>query len=250
MFAAFHWSLFTADADVITLTPAIDIFAFGMCALETAALEITSQQAESSGPVTKETIEKCIESLEDEGQKDFIRKCLVTDPLERPKARDLLFHPVLFEVPSLRLLAAHTLVKNTAAATENMTEEAIHRYYGTTTTVMASIKSAASEEEKLFKLSDFPSHEKLEKFMEDVKFGIYPLTAFSLSEPAPTARPAQQPESEKVESRAGEQEPVDVENRRILNMQCDLEESDKKDGQLSLRILLRFEVCIQFGSGL
>ena len=45
-----------------------------MCALETAALEITSQQAESSGPVTKETIEKCIESLEDEGQKDFIRK--------------------------------------------------------------------------------------------------------------------------------------------------------------------------------
>ena len=127
------------------------------------------------------------------------------------------------QVPSLRLLAAHTLVKNTAAATENMTEEAIHRYYGTTTTVMASIKvdisalltthfgqsaytskytwllqSAASEEEKLFKLSDFPSHEKLEKFMEDVKFGIYPLTAFSLSEPAPTARPAQQPESEKV----------------------------------------------------
>lgn len=41
-----------------------------------------------------------------------------------------------------------------------------------------------------------------------------------------------------------------MENRRILNMQCDLEESDKKDGQLSLRILLRFEVCIQFGSGL
>ena len=28
--------------DTITLTPAIDIFAFGMCALETAALEISS----------------------------------------------------------------------------------------------------------------------------------------------------------------------------------------------------------------
>ena len=28
--------------DNITLTPAIDIFAFGMCALETAALELTT----------------------------------------------------------------------------------------------------------------------------------------------------------------------------------------------------------------
>ena len=63
---------------------------------------------------------------------DFIRKCLVLDPAKRPKARDLLFHPVLFEVTrdfsnlnisgprlhvspqvhSLKLLAAHTLVKN------------------------------------------------------------------------------------------------------------------------------------------
>jgi hypothetical protein len=29
-------------------------------------------------------------------------------------------------------------------------------------------------------------HEKLEKFMEDVKYGIYPLTAFNLSQPTPT----------------------------------------------------------------
>ena len=48
--------------------------------------------------MTAETIQKCIESLEDEQQKDFIRQCLVTDPASRPKARDLLFHPVLFEV--------------------------------------------------------------------------------------------------------------------------------------------------------
>ena len=68
-----------------------------MCALETAALEITSN-TDSSGPVSKEAIDKCIESLEDEGQKDFIRKCLISDPALRPKARDLLFHPILFEV--------------------------------------------------------------------------------------------------------------------------------------------------------
>ena len=46
------------------------------------------------------------------------------------------------------------------------------RYYGTNK-VMASIvrhdKSEAQAEEKLFRLEDFPVHEKLEKFMEDVK---------------------------------------------------------------------------------
>ena len=81
-----------------------------MCALETAALEITSG-VETGGQTSQDAIEKCIDSLEDEMQKNFIRKCLIKDPLLRPKARDLLFHPVLFEVHSLKLLAAHTLVK-------------------------------------------------------------------------------------------------------------------------------------------
>ena len=43
-------------------------------------------------------------------QKDFIRRCLRKDPADRPTARELLFHPVLFEVHSLKLLAAHILV--------------------------------------------------------------------------------------------------------------------------------------------
>ena len=42
-----------------------------------------------------------------------------------------------------------------------------------------------------------------------------------------------------------QQENVDVENRRILSMQCDLEDTEKKDGHLSLRILLRFEVFLR-----
>ena len=164
--------------DSITLTPAIDIFAFGMCALETAALEITNN-SDSSGTsaVSKEAIEKCIESLEDEGQKDFIRKCLIKDPDLRPKARDLLFHQVLFEVPSLKLLAAHTLVNDTTTTNENMTDEVIHKYYGSNTAIMAT-KNVSGEQIQEYKLSDYSSHEKLEKFMEDVKNGIYPLTAF------------------------------------------------------------------------
>eukprot|EP00092_Neocalanus_flemingeri_P011107 GFUD01011960.1.p1 GENE.GFUD01011960.1~~GFUD01011960.1.p1 ORF type:complete len:551 (-),score=163.23 GFUD01011960.1:55-1707(-) len=237
-FKNFHFLAPEWADDTITLTPAIDIFAFGMCALETAALEITSN-AETGGQISQEAIEKCIDSLENEMQKDFIRKCLIKDPLLRPKARDLLFHPALFEVHSLKLLAAHTLVKNPAAATESMTEEAIHHYYSSST-VMASLKMTTGEEteEKLFKLSDFPVSEKLEKFMEDVKFGIFPLTAFASSDPPPTAPRASSPECQK-EDKKSEQEPG--ENRRIVTMQCSLGEADKKDGQLSLRILLRFE---------
>lgn len=130
---------------------AIDIYAFGVCALESQALELvpgsvhppssanSNGAKESTGDkaasslqqggngtngnqvaasdteggvvlVTEESIQKTIDCLEDEMQKDFIRKCLRKAPEDRPTARELLFHPVLFEVHSLKLLAAHILV--------------------------------------------------------------------------------------------------------------------------------------------
>jgi len=261
----FHFLAPEWAEDTITLTPAIDIFAFGMCALETAALELTSN-GETGGQVSQEAIEKSIDSLEDEMQKDFIRKCLMEDPTKRPKARELLFHPVLFEVHSLKLLAAHTLVKNPASINESLTEEAIHRYYGNDT-VMASMKrdvpgssdtqaqvedkqeEKQKQEEKLYRLADFPVHEKLEKFMEDVKYGIYPLTAFALATPPPTKTRAPSPELYHQSDKSSTPEPQDVENRRILNMQCSIQPREEKkvvekvlqDHQLSLRILLRME---------
>ena len=36
-------------------------------------------------------------------------KCLETDPSRRPTARELLFHPALFEIPTLKLLSVHSL---------------------------------------------------------------------------------------------------------------------------------------------
>jgi len=255
----FHYLAPEWAEDTITLTPAIDIFAFGMCALETAALELTTN-GETGGQVSQEAIEKGIDSLEDEMQKDFIRKCLVEDPSLRPKARELLFHPVLFEVHSLKLLAAHTLVKNPASINESLTEEAIHRYYGNDT-VMASMKrevpggpesdveEGLSKEEKLYRLTDFPVHEKLEKFMEDVKYGIYPLTAFALATPPPTKTRAPSPELYHQSDKSNSPEPQDVENRRVLTMQCSLQprqvtnqgHSNTQAVELSLRILLRME---------
>jgi nuclear receptor-binding protein len=221
----------------VTLTPAIDIFAFGMCALETAALELTTTGENGAQIlVTPEAVQKSIESLEDELQKDFIRKCLITDPLKRPKARELLFHPVLFEVHSLKLLAAHSLVKNPGA--ESMTDEAIHKYYGNNT-IMASL--SVCNEDKCYRLTDFPVHEKLEKFMEDVKYGIYPLTAF-IAQPQPAKTRPPSPESCKSD-KSSSLEPQDVESRRIQTMQCSVQANqDKKDlNNLGLRILLRME---------
>ena len=85
-----------------------------------------------------------------------------------------------------------------------MTEEAIHkwvqhhlridqirflfniRYYGTNK-VMASITKHdkaqdAQADEKVFRLEDFPVHEKLEKFMEDVKWVASEVYDFLLSQ--------------------------------------------------------------------
>lgn len=80
-----------------------------MCALEMAALEIQGN-GDSGTLVTDEHIRRTVESLEDTQQKDFIIKCLSHDPAKRPSARELLFHSLLFEVHTLKLLAAHCLV--------------------------------------------------------------------------------------------------------------------------------------------
>jgi len=96
----------------VSVTPAIDVYSFGMCALEMAALEIQGN-GDSGTLVTEENIHRTIESLDDEQQKDFIHKCLNKEPAHRPNARELLFHPLLFEVHSLKLLATHALVHST-----------------------------------------------------------------------------------------------------------------------------------------
>ena len=61
--------------------------------------------------VTPELVKQSMEAL-DKNQRDFINRCLEKDPKKRPNAKQLLFHPLLFEVPSLRLLAAHQIIKS------------------------------------------------------------------------------------------------------------------------------------------
>lgn len=185
-FIAPEYGAVAVNAIASSLTPAIDIYSFGMCALEMAALEIQGN-GDSGTMVTPENIQRTIESLEEGQQKDFIAKCLSHDPAERPSAKELLFHPLLFEVHSLKLLVAHCLL-NTARKradrrqrrsisdknifplaanfSDTITDEMMRRRYKPDV-VLADIPRVNDPVE--FKLADVPTAEKLEKFLEDVK---------------------------------------------------------------------------------
>uniref|UniRef100_A0A673NJZ3 Nuclear receptor-binding protein n=1 Tax=Sinocyclocheilus rhinocerous TaxID=307959 RepID=A0A673NJZ3_9TELE len=194
----------------------VDIYSFGMCALEMAVLEIQSNG--ESSYVSQEAINNAIQSLEDPLQREFIQKCLEVDPSKRPTARELLFHQALFEVPLLKLLAAHCIVSNKLSCHVN----------GFCNPVSFSIR-----------LSQFPALE-LDKFLEDVRNGIYPLTAFGV--PCP-----QQPQQEAVKSpivppsvKTPTPEPAELETRKVVQMQCNIEPVEE-GAKHHLTLLLKLE---------
>lgn len=217
------------------LTPAVDIYSFGMCALEMAALEIQGN-GDSGTLVTDEHIQRTIDSLEDAQQKDFIQKCLQDDPSKRSSARDLLFHSLLFEVHSLKLLAAHCVVKSAPNFSENIIDERMQERYKPDI-ILAEIQ--ASTKSIVIRLADVPTVEKLEKLVEDVKYGIYPLTAYKAKQPPPCRPRAISPETaESVKSVTPE--PIDIETRKVVNMMCSVK--PREDGcDLLMTILLRMD---------
>ncbi|KAL5287041.1 NRBP1 family protein [Megaselia abdita] len=230
---------FLAPEYAVSVSTAIDIFSFGICALEMAALEIQGN-GDSGLMVTHENINRTIESLEDQQQIDFIGKCINNDPAERPSAHELLFHPLLFEVHSLKLLAAHSLVFGPRQKThysETIIDETTQDLTAKNLT-MAEI-NGINDFHLSFKLSDVSSAEKLEKFVEDVKYGIYPLTAFEAKKPPyPKSRPTSPVAAESVKSVTPE--PVDVELRRIVNMMCSVK-NHEDSCDLAMTILLRMD---------
>ncbi|XP_057371956.1 nuclear receptor-binding protein-like isoform X2 [Daphnia carinata] len=225
------------------MTPAVDIYSFGMCALEMATLEIQGANGETGSLVTEEQVQRTIEGLEVPIQSDFIRACLKTEPELRPTARGLLFHRALFEVSPLKLLAAHTVVRcsvNTfckANISETICDKVVQRHFGPGI-IVAEVNYTNSPPVQ-FTMADIPVAEKLEKFVEDVKYGIYPLTVFA---PVPAEACGQRPVSPdtSVSTAAETPEPVDVEARRVSNMICDVKPKDDGAGY-QMTLLLRMD---------
>jgi serine/threonine protein kinase len=221
-------------------TAAVDVYSFGMVALEMFNLELGGNG--DTHAVTPELIKQSIDTL-DAKQRDFINKCLQKDPLKRPNAKELLFHPLLFEVPSLRLLAAHEIIKNVQNEYGETNTERIfndsdfrrepdyviastNRLYNiqveipiqksnsnssllknnNNKSLSSSASNSTSSSSNSLSSSPTLSQQKAQgpviskyfdfkysllnqfeanKYLEDVKNGIYPLTAYGLNTPTP-----------------------------------------------------------------
>ncbi|XP_013382590.1 nuclear receptor-binding protein [Lingula anatina] len=216
------------------VTAAVDIYSFGMCALQMAAVPI--QGNGDTANYSREAIQKTIESLENPLQRDFISKCLLENPKDRPSTRDLLFHPILVDVYSLKLLAAHVCCANSRILSETWMDG--YRPQLEPNHVVAEIFT--KKEPVAWSVSQLPSEvTEIEKFLEDVRSGIYPLTIFEMQYPPISRARAISPEmAESVKSDTPE--PADVESRKVISMSAVVKKMENGEG-LHLTLQLRMD---------
>lgn len=169
--------------------------------------------------------------------RDFLQKCLNEDPSQRSTVRELLLHPLLFDVPSLKLLSAHSIVNSSPIFSDTIIDERMQPLYKSDS-ILAYIQRTDQPVE--VKLRDVPAAEKLEKLIEDVKYGIYPLTAFATKRIASVRIRALSPDTaESVKSTTPE--PVDVESREVVNMMCSVKPRDMASNEYMMTLLLRMD---------
>uniref|UniRef100_A0A452HS95 Nuclear receptor binding protein 2 n=1 Tax=Gopherus agassizii TaxID=38772 RepID=A0A452HS95_9SAUR len=186
-----------------------------------AVLEI---QSNGDSRVSEEAIARARHSLDDPNMRDFILGCLLLNPDKRPTAHNLLFHQVLFEVHSLKLLAAHCFINNQYLMPENVVEENTKGL--DLNMVMAEIRLEGRPAVQ-WRYSEV-SFLELDKFLEDVRNGIYPLMNFAATRPQLLPRALSQPQEDPQKAKTPTPEPFDVETRKVVQMQCSMEMNEEK----------------------
>ncbi|XP_028399453.1 nuclear receptor-binding protein-like [Dendronephthya gigantea] len=184
---------------------AVDVFAFGICTLEMAALELQDKESH----IGSEAVKKAIDGLTDDDFKDFIGKCLIEDPVLRPSVMKLMFHKWLFEVPSLKLLSAYAVVDTGVTLPESKEVKDRER-------ILVDIPALGGNLVRREK--DLPSLER-EKYLEEVQDGLYPLTIMERRQSHANIQRPLTPEEGETEENSSPP-PDDVETRLVLNMNC------------------------------
>uniref|UniRef100_A0A8C0AXD8 Uncharacterized protein n=1 Tax=Buteo japonicus TaxID=224669 RepID=A0A8C0AXD8_9AVES len=175
-----------------------------MAALLLPQMAVLEIQTNGDTRVSEEAIMRARHSLDDPNMREFILSCLTLNPDKRPTANNLLFHRVLFEVHSLKLLAAHCFINNQYLMPENVVEEKIKEL--DLNMVMAEIRREGRPGAQWSCLSSL---------CVCTRNGIYPLMNFAVSRPHALPRALSQPQEDPQKAKTPTPEPFDVETRKV-----------------------------------
>jgi len=200
------------------INEAVDIYAFGMCALEMAIHGLTGNGEIVT--ITEEVIEKTLNSLHSD-QAEFIRSCIAENPKNRPSARELLFSPLIFEVHQLKLLSAHVVSNHDLQLQDNV----LYKNKRPPNEVFATIKCAPDNGSSLSYVYGKLPQNDLEKLLEDVSQGLFPLYNYAVKKRLEKLSRVSSPEendSAIAGDSSGEAAP-DPESRMIVSITCDVQ---------------------------
>ncbi|CAF0792372.1 unnamed protein product [Rotaria sordida] len=172
-----HFQAPEIDDELSQITTAVDIYSLGMVTLEMINLDLGGNG--DTHAVTDDVVNDAIANLDNPVQKDLVLKCLEIDPSKRPTARQLLFHPALFEIPALKLLSVHSLADDIRSKPDRSFVSPFHHYLlnGQVFAELESIREGVKS--VIFTYKDCPPFD-LDKLLEDVQNGLHPITAYHL----------------------------------------------------------------------
>nr|XP_021146718.1 nuclear receptor-binding protein 2 [Columba livia] len=190
---------------------AVDIFSFGMCALEVRSRTLRPRGRGAAAPLRWD--------VEEPGRK-------VHSPALGRALQSLCPRPSPLTAPSAFALDLMP---------ENVVEEKIKEL--DLNMVMAEIRREGRPGAQ-WRYSEV-SFLELDKFLEDVRNGIYPLMNFAVSRPHALPRVLSQPQEDPQKAKTPTPEPFDVETRKVVQMQCNMElNEDKSQWHLTLLLIL------------